>query len=163
MATRQTTSVKRDEFALFVDMLRFASLISRPMRDGVADPAGFSSNELRILMALSGEKEAAGHDLAELMGMHAMNVSRALASLCRMGLIEAVKSSSNLRRKPYRLSARGKRAHRALKSNIAQISRYIFGPLTDREFATLERLLAKMDRRVLTWQPDDRRPHVPRA
>ena len=72
-------------------MLKFASLISRPMRDGVADPAGLSSNELRILMALSGEGESAGHYLAELMGMHAMNVSRALASLHAMGLVEPVK------------------------------------------------------------------------
>ena len=55
-----------NEIGLLVAMLRFASVISRPMRDGVADPAGFSSNELRILMALSGEGESAGHDLARV-------------------------------------------------------------------------------------------------
>src|SRR6204780_306305 len=85
------------EIDLLVAMLRFASLISRPMRDGVADLAGFSANELRILMALSDRGESAGHDLAELMGMQAMSVSRALASLYAMGLVEPVENSGNRR------------------------------------------------------------------
>src|SRR5277367_7003929 len=101
MAKRRHKNRQDHEIALLVAMLRFSSIISRPMRDGVADPAGFSSNELRILMALSGEGESAGHDLAELMGMHAMNVSRALASLHDMGLVAAAGNSKNRRRKPY--------------------------------------------------------------
>src|SRR5580698_5927468 len=115
------------QIGLLVAMLRFASLISRPMRDGVADPAGFSSNELRILMALSDQGESAGHDLAELMGMHAMNVSRALSSLHAMGLVEPVANADNRRRKPYRISARGTLAYIRMEPLIAQIARYLFG------------------------------------
>jgi DNA-binding MarR family transcriptional regulator len=148
---------------LLVAMLRFASLISRPMRDGVADPAGFSSNELRILMAVSGEGDAAGHDLAELMGMHAMNVSRALTSLNRMGLVEPAGNAKNRRRKPYRVSARGATTYVGLEPRIAQISRFLFGTLTSTERDSLRKILAKLDERVLAWQPDERRPHVPRA
>jgi DNA-binding MarR family transcriptional regulator len=144
-------------------MLRFASIISRPMRDGVADPAGFSSNELRILMALNGEGESAGHDLAELMGMHAMNVSRALSSLHAMGLVEAAKNSKNRRRKPYRISRRGAAAHVALEPRIAKISTFLFGALTPAERRSLRKILGKLDARVLAWQPAERRPHVPRA
>jgi DNA-binding MarR family transcriptional regulator len=156
-------TAKNNEIVLLVAMLRFASVISRPMRDGVADPAGFSSNELRILMALSGEGESAGHDLAELMGMHAMNVSRALGSLHHMGLVEPAKNTKNRRRKPYRISARGARAHLALEPSIAQVARFLFGALTAHERAALAQILAKLDRRVLAWQPSERRPHVPRA
>jgi DNA-binding MarR family transcriptional regulator len=163
MTTRQRKSRQSDGIDLLVAMLRFASLISRPMRDGVADPAGFSSNELRILMALSGEGESAGHDLAELMGMHAMNVSRALSSLHAMGLVEPAKNSKNRRRKPYRISARGASAHVALEPRIAQIARFLFGVLTAAERGALRRILTKLDRRVLAWQPAERRPHVPRA
>ena len=77
MAKRRKASRRKNgDIRLLVAILRFASLISRPMRDGVGDLVGFSSNELRILMALSDEGASAGHDLAELMGMHAMNVSR---------------------------------------------------------------------------------------
>jgi DNA-binding MarR family transcriptional regulator len=154
---------KSNEIALLVAMLRFASLISRPMRDGVADPAGFSSNELQILMALTGEGESAGHDLAELMGMHAMNVSRALTSLNHMGMVEPAKNNVNRRRKPFRISARGERAYGALEPYIAQVARHLFGALTARERAALVKTLAKLDRQVQSWQPSERRPHVPRA
>jgi len=163
MAKRQRKIRQDHEIGLLVAMLRFSSIISRPMRDGVADPAGFSSNELRILMALSGEGESAGHDLAELMGMHAMNVSRALSSLHAMGLVEAAKNSKNRRRKPYRISVRGASAHVALEPRIAQIARFLFGVLTPAERRTLRKILAKLDRQVLAWQPAERRPHVPRA
>jgi DNA-binding MarR family transcriptional regulator len=163
MAVRRKTDRRSGDIELLVSMLKFASLISRPMRDGVADPAGFSSNELRILMALSGEGESAGHDLAELMGMHAMNVSRALSSLHDMGLVEQVENSSNRRRKPHRISTRGAAAHEALQPHIAQVARFLFGVLTAGERQRLRTIIAKLDRQVLKWQPSERRPHVPRA
>jgi DNA-binding MarR family transcriptional regulator len=163
MAARRERTLGNHEIELLVAVLKFASLISRPMRDGVADPAGLSSNELRLLMALSGEGESAGHHLAELMGMHAMNVSRALTSLQAMGLVEQVKQRSNRRRKPYRVSARGAKAHVALAANMGEVARFLFGALTAQERAGLRKILAKLDRQVLTWQPRERRPHVPRA
>lgn len=163
MARSERKDRHRHQIGLLVAMLRFASLISRPMRDGVADPAGFSSNELRILMALSGEGESAGHDLAELMGMHAMNVSRALSSLHAMGLVEPAKNSKNRRRKPYRISARGAAAHIALEPRIEMVAGFLFGVLSATERRTLHKILTKLDRQVLSWQPAERRPHVPRA
>lgn len=163
MAKLKRGTRQNHEIELLVAMLRFSSIISRPMRDGVADPAGFSSNELRILMALSGEGESAGHDLAELMGMHAMNVSRALSSLHAMGLVEAARNSKNRRRKPYRISRRGASAHVALQPRIAQIARFLFGALKPAERQALRKILGKLDRQVMAWQPAERRPHVPRA
>jgi DNA-binding MarR family transcriptional regulator len=157
-------SLRRDgQIGLLLAMLRFASLISRPMRDGVADPAGFSSNELRILMALYDQGESAGHDLAELMGMQAMNVSRALASLHAMGLIDPVDNPSNRRRKPHRVNRRGAASHLAMKPHIAQVARFLFGALSSSERKSLKRILAKLDCRVLQWQPSERHRHVPRA
>ena len=40
---RKSDAQKNHEVDLLVWMLKFASLISRPMRDGVADPAGLSA------------------------------------------------------------------------------------------------------------------------
>jgi DNA-binding MarR family transcriptional regulator len=161
---KRTQGLRRGgDIGLLVAMLRYASLISRPMRDGVADLAGYSSNELRVLMALSDEGESAGHDLAELMGMQAMSVSRALASLQAMGLVEPVENSSNRRRKPYIVSARGAATYAAMKPNIAKVSRFLFGPLSARERARLGKLLANLNQQVLRWQPRERHPHVPRA
>ena len=95
--------------------------------------------------------------------MHAMNVSRALASLQAMGLVEQVRQARNRRRKPYRVSARGAKAHVALEADIAQVARFLFGALTTPERASLKKILAKLDRQVQAWQPSELRPHVPRA
>lgn len=151
------------EIALLVAVLKYASLVSRPMRGDVADPVNLSCNELRILLALSGEGDSAGHHLAELMGMHAMNVSRALASLRRMGLVEPVPDRKNRRRRPFRISARGAAACAALQPYIARVAQFLFAPLSADERASLARIVAKLDEQVLRWQPREQRPHVRRA
>jgi DNA-binding MarR family transcriptional regulator len=152
-----------NDIQLLVKILRFSALISRPMRDGVADPAGLSPNELRLLMALGGEGEAAGHDLAEMMGMHAMNVSRALTALRERRLIEPVSNADNRRRKPFRVSKRGSAAYRAMQPSIAAVAHFLFGELSDSERQQLATLVARLDRQVLSWQPAQHLPHVPRA
>lgn len=152
-----------DQIDLLVALLRLSALISRPMRDGVADPAGISPNELRLLMALSGEGEAAGYELAELMGMHPMNVSRSLSSLQGMGLVELAIDPSNRRRKPFRLSALGMSAFAAMEPDIARVAQFLLGSLSSNERKTLVKLLAKIDGRIMAWQPPEQREHVSRA
>lgn len=152
-----------DQIALLVALLRLSALISRPMRDGVADPAGVSPNELRLMMALSGEGESAGYELAELMGMHAMNVSRALSSLHDMGLVDSAVDPANRRRKPFRLSAQGKSAFAAMEPDIARVAEFLLGALSPNERKTLLKLLTKVDARIMAWQAPEQREHVSRA
>ena len=148
---------------LLIAILRFASTISRPMRDGVADPAGLSPNELRLLLALGGEGESAGHELAELMGMNPMNVSRALASLTAMGLVESVDDAANRRRKPHRLSEKGWVQHKAMMPEIGSVAAFLLQPLSASERRTLQRLIAKLRARIDEWAPPAKTRHVPRA
>ena len=107
MVTRSRRLRRDGQIGLLVAILGLASLISRPMRDGVADPAGFSSTELRIRMALSDEGESAGHDLAELTGLHAM------------GLIDQLDNPGNRRRKPHRVNRRGAASYIAMKPALS--------------------------------------------
>jgi hypothetical protein len=51
-----------DNVALLIDLLKLATFIAGPMRDGVAEPLALSSNDLRVILALGGEGELAGHD-----------------------------------------------------------------------------------------------------
>jgi DNA-binding MarR family transcriptional regulator len=129
----------------------------------VADPAGVSPNELRMLMALSGEGESAGHELAELMGMHAMNVSRSLSSLHEMGLVESIADPSNRRRKPFRLSSQGKAAFGAMEPDIARVADFLLGSLSPYERKMLKKLLTKIDGRIMAWRAPEHHAHVPRA
>jgi DNA-binding MarR family transcriptional regulator len=150
------------EVGLLVMLLRLASILNRPMRDGVADPEGLSVNELKITMALGGEGEMAGHELAEVMGMQPMNVSRALATLSDIGWVEQVHDTANRRRKPYRLSAAGWDAHKAMGPEVKAVADFLFHALNAKEKAAFASIGSKLMDRIEKWQPPRRRPHVPR-
>jgi DNA-binding MarR family transcriptional regulator len=92
-------------FAQLIRLLKLGSFINAPMKDGVCDPSGLSQIELKVMMALSGEGDLAGHDLVEIMGLPAMNVSRALAALKQRGWIEDGKPCPRSKRWPRRWSA----------------------------------------------------------
>ena len=140
------------DVGLLIAMLRFAALISRPMRDGVAMPAGISPNELKIVMALAGEGERAGHELAELMGMQPMNVSRALAALAERGWVEQVTDAANRRRKPHRLTETGVAAYRAMAPEISEVARFLFQTLDVNERDGMAGVLDKLYRQVMLWE-----------
>ena len=85
-----------EDAALLVDLLKLGTFIARPMREGVAEPMGLSQNDLKIILALGGEGELAGHDLSDIMGLPPMNVSRAIAALSERGLVEQAVSYTHL-------------------------------------------------------------------
>jgi DNA-binding MarR family transcriptional regulator len=155
--------VDKSDIGLLVAMLRFASMINRPMRDGVADPEGLSLNELRVMMSLGGEGELAGHELAELIGMQPMNVSRALATLGEVGWVEQFADPVNRRRKPHRLSPAGWEAHKAMGPEIAEVAAFLFKTLTKTERDALGAIMEKLTVQIGDWVPTRRRPHVARA
>jgi DNA-binding MarR family transcriptional regulator len=145
-----------------ITLLKVATRIAGPMRDGVADPEGVSVTELRILLALGGEGALAGHDLAEFMSVQPMNISRALATLMAMGLVEQVDNAANRRRKPYRLTTAGQRKFADLLKAMEAVANFVFGTLSDRERAGGAKLLEKLDGRLQQWTPSEPHTHVKR-
>lgn len=136
------------QFDLLIRLLKLGSFINGPMKDGVCDPSGVSQIELKVLMALAGEGDLAGHDLVEIMGVPAMNVSRALATLRDRGWIEDTTDPENRRRKPVRLTAAGLDAYRGLLPAVETVANAILSGLTarqQREFAAIsDKLIAAM-------------------
>jgi DNA-binding MarR family transcriptional regulator len=151
------------EIALLVAILKLATVINRPMRDGVADPEGLSLNELRVMMSLGGEGPMAGHELAELIGMQPMNVSRSLANLAARGWVEQTGGAGNRRRKPYRLSTGGWAAHRAMLPEVADVASFLFSGLPKGESQRLADLAQALIGRIGEWQPPAKLRHVSRA
>lgn len=147
---------------MLVSLLKVATRIARPMRDGVADPEQISATELRIMLALGGEGELAGHELAELMAMQPMNVSRALASLLGMGLIEKVDNTLNRRRKPYRLSTAGAEKFGAMWDRMDEVAGFVFAGLSSAEQKRAATLFSRLDARLVEWETPADQPHVPR-
>lgn len=143
------------EVDLLVSILRLCSVINRPMQDGVADPEGLTLNELRALMSIGGEGELAGHELTELIGMPAMNASRALLSLEQRGWIEVAPDPDNRRRKPYRISAAGLAAYGAMMPEIAEVAAFLLKGLDAREMERFGRTAHKIMRRIDQWKKRD--------
>ncbi len=139
---------------LHVQLLKLASLINRPMREGVSDPRGMAMDELKIIMCLGGEGPMAGHEITDVMAIPSMNVSRALKALKARGWIEQVKDPADKRRKPVQLSAAGLAAQRAMLPDLASVADYLLEPLTTNERASLVRTTAKIITRMESWARD---------
>jgi hypothetical protein len=137
-----------EDAALLVDLLKLATFIARPMREGVAEPMGLSANDLKIILALGGEGELAGHELSEIMGLPPMNVSRAIAALSTRGLVEPGEDASNRRRKPVRLTAAGSAMFQQTIPAMATVGGKLFADFTPDERAVFhsaaQAILARM-------------------
>jgi DNA-binding MarR family transcriptional regulator len=144
------------ELELHIQLLKLASLINRPMREGVSEHANLTVDETKIMMCLGGEGPLAGHEISDLMGISAMNVSRALASLRKRGWIEPVAENGDRRRKPVQLSKRGLEAQLALTPDLTEVAQYLLGTLTSSERNSLGKTTAKVIKRMESWPQDHR-------
>lgn len=132
-------------------LLKLGSFISGPMRDGVCEPAGIGSNELRVIMVLAGEGELAGHDMVEITGLPPMNVSRAIAALRERGWIEDAVDPDNRRRRPVRLTAAGHEAYARTRPHFDVVAEALVGSLTQRQRQQLANLTDKVNARMIDW------------
>jgi DNA-binding MarR family transcriptional regulator len=138
-------------FAQLIRLLKLGSFINAPMKDGVCDPSGLSQIELKVMMALAGEGELAGHDLVEIMGLPAMNVSRALAALKARGWIAEAVDPDNRRRRPVRLSAAGLAAYGQMLPSIDAVAEALLGSLTARQQREFAHLSDKIIAAMIEW------------
>ena len=158
---RQTT--QNSWIDSLVSLLKVATRIGSPMRDGVADPEQLSVMELRIMLALGGEGGLAGHELAELMAMQPMNVSRALASLAKMDLVKLSDNNGNRRRKPYRLTVSGFEKYDNMMLRMQEVSQFVFSGFDKNERRQLDGLLLKLDKTLIKWESPPETSHINRA
>lgn len=134
-----------------ISLLKVATRIAKPMRDGVADPEAMSTTELRIILMLGGEGALAGHELADYMAVQPMSISRALVRLSQLGLLEIVDNSGNRRRKPYRLTYAGTVTYHNILGRMGQVADFVFGGLDAQQHDDAARLLNQLDERLQQW------------
>lgn len=140
-----------DDLALLIRLLKLGSLINTPMNDGVCEPSGISPIELKVLIALTGEGDLAGHDLVDIMGMPAMTVSRALAQLRERRWIEDCADPENRRRKPVRLTAAGRAVTDRLSPQLESVARTLLGGLGKGERQRLAQIADKLNAVMADW------------
>jgi DNA-binding MarR family transcriptional regulator len=139
------------QIELLVQLLKLSSFINGPMQDGVASPSKLALNELKITLCLGGEGALAGHDIADIMGIAPMNVSRSLSALLERGWIEPVEDPSSRRRKPFQLSPLGWESHRAMLPDLGGVAAYLLGKLSAKETAALHSISEKIVDRMAEW------------
>ncbi|MCW3835625.1 MarR family winged helix-turn-helix transcriptional regulator [Sphingomonas canadensis] len=154
---KQNGGERPGEMSALMRLLKVASLIQKPIRDGASIPIGIAPNDLRILMALGGEGAMAGFELADRIGMLPMNVSRSLDALQKLGLVEPVADTRNRRRKPHQLTQAGWDRFRETEARIASLSDFLLGDLSAADRARFDATLQHLDRRIADW------PSPPRA
>ncbi|GHC95846.1 MarR family winged helix-turn-helix transcriptional regulator [Novosphingobium pokkalii] len=142
-----------EDAALLVDLLKLATFVSNPMRTGVAEPLDLAPTDLRIILALGGEGELAGHELSDIMGVPPMNVSRALVALHHKGLVEPGEDLRNRRRKPFRLSAAGRALFDRTVPAMAEVSRQLFTDFNARDRAAFRRAAGRLLARMVQSDP----------
>ncbi|RIV80074.1 MarR family transcriptional regulator [Aurantiacibacter xanthus] len=140
-----------DQVRLLIGVLKFGTLLDRPMLEGVATPERIGLNELRILLSIAGEQCATGAHLARLLSIPRMNVSRALRILDDLGWLVEVPDTSNRRRRPYSLSDKGKQALLSMAPEFESIAAQVFADLTVAERIVLQSVLDKMSKRAVEW------------
>ena len=140
-----------DSVDLLVDLLKLATFIATPMRDGVAEPLDLSPTDLRIILALGGEGELAGHELSDMMGVPPMNVSRALAALAARGVVEPGSDRSSRRRKPFRLSEDGVEVFNRTLPAMDIVANALFADLGQRDRDSFRRAARAITARMTGW------------
>lgn len=136
-------------------LLKFASLINRPMQSDLAEKHQLTIHEVRVMMCVSGEAPIGGQAIADMMAMPPMNVSRALASLNQRGWTEPVPEAGNRRLRPVRLSAAGWDVYRHMMPDIATIADHLLQGMDIVADDGLAAMVALMVERLEQWHDSD--------
>lgn len=137
-------------------LLKFASLINRPMQSDLAEKHQLTIHEVRVMMCVSGEGPIGGQSIADMMAMPPMNVSRALASLSQRGWTEPVPEAGNRRLRPVRLSAAGWEVYRHMVPDMADIADRLLQGMDVAAEDGLAPTIAVLVKRLEQWREVDR-------
>ncbi len=139
------------DLELLVRVLKLASLVNTPMKESVCDPARLGLPDLRVMMALSEEARLAGHELVEITGLPAMAVSRAISALKNRGWVVNARDLENKRRRPVRLSAKGRSAFVRLEPKIDDVAGTLFATLKKRQRRSLAKTSDAIVEEIAYW------------
>jgi DNA-binding MarR family transcriptional regulator len=142
---------KQSKVETLISLLKVATRIANPMRDGVADPESVTTIELRVILLLGGEGALAGHELANYMAVQPMNISRALVRLSQLGLLEIVDNTGNRRRKPYQLTPAGSLTYHNILGRMARVADFVFDGLDAKAHDQAANLLQRLDEQLKAW------------
>lgn len=98
-------------------------------------------NEFRVLMMVGEIGATASHELAVMLGVNTMAISRAVGALGRQGRIEATVDPASRRRKILRLTDAGEQLYREMLPASLTVADYLFEALRPHELMTFDHFI----------------------
>jgi len=141
-----------DRVATLHQLLKLTNRLIAPFSTHLAGPHRISLNEFRMLMTIGMLGRTASHELAEMTGVNAMSVSRAVATLEKNGRIAVSPDPANRRRKWLSLTAEGEKLYRTLRPEGERVAAFLFADLSAQEMALFG---AMVDRLIATLEATD--------
>ncbi|MFB0612730.1 MarR family winged helix-turn-helix transcriptional regulator [Aurantiacibacter poecillastricola] len=137
------------EVVLLHRLLKLTNRLMAPFSTHLAHRYKISVNEFRLLMTIGALGRTASHEVAELTGVNAMSISRAVSALQKHGRIVVERDEGNKRRKWLSLSEEGARLYQIMRPQTETVAHYLFSQLDRDELAgfasTVERLIERLD------------------
>lgn len=151
-ARKRGTTVHLDEaddVVLLHRLLKLTNRLMAPFSIHLSHRYKISVNEFRLLMTIGALGRTASHEVAELTGVNAMSISRAVATLQKHGRVVVERDEGNKRRKWLSLSDEGQRLYEIMRPQTETVAHYLFAKLDEAEVAgfanTVERLIERLD------------------
>jgi MarR family 2-MHQ and catechol resistance regulon transcriptional repressor len=134
--------------ALHIQFLKLATLVSRPMRELVAQPNALTIDDIKIMLCLGDRGALTGREISELVALNTMAASRAIAHLDEMGWLVREEDVRDKRRRPVALSKKGLEGYRSIMPSIGKVADAIFGGFSELELVALFDALARVESRL---------------
>jgi DNA-binding MarR family transcriptional regulator len=128
--------------------LKLENRIMAPFTDHIKKRYRISLNEFRLLMLIGRLEVTASHELAEVVGVNSMMVSRGIAVLERHGRIKIDLDPRNMRRKVLRLTAKGRTLYEQMKPHSDELATYMLEGMTVKEIQAFDGSVIAITKRL---------------
>ena len=128
-----------------------ANAVSRVVADGTGYVTrfGLTGAEWRVLAVVTAAGRPSQAELMVLTGMDKMTISRAVAPLCKRGLIDRVRDEGDRRTLRLSATATGAAIHDEIAAHATKVEARLLAALSPAEAATLRQALALLQRACL--------------
>ncbi len=125
-----------------------SNMVSNTIAREYRDQFGLSIPEWRVMAVLGRFGPLTASEVGERTAMDKVSVSRAVARLIEQKLVKRETDSNDRRRSILKLTARGARTHHQIVPIARGRESELAAVLTEEELRSLDRLLAKLQRRA---------------
>ncbi len=129
-------------------LLKLTNLLSRPFFGRFAKQHALTLTEWRTMVVLANRPGSAAQDVSAATGLHAMNISRALAGLRAAGRVEEARDPDNHRRTLLWLTKAGQRTFEEIAPHSELQAQMLLDVLSPSELTALSRIVDKLTARA---------------